>query len=63
MYKKNHDKLIFAILCVESPNVQYIGLSETVYVVKDDIIVVCVHVVDMVMYDFIMSLKQKKNKI
>ena len=63
MYKKNHDKLIFAILCVESPNVQYIGLSETVYVVKDDIIVVCVHVVDMVMYDFIMSLKQRKNKI
>ena len=42
---------------------QYIGLSETVYVVKDDIIVVRVHVVDMVMYDFIMSLKQRKNKI
>ena len=37
------DKFIFAIFCVEFPQVQCIDLSEVVHVVKDDIIVICVH--------------------
>ena len=36
---------MFAILCVELPEVQYIDLSDIAHVVKDDIIVVSVHVV------------------
>ena len=50
---------MFAILCVELPEVQYIDLSDIAHVVKDDFIVVSVHVVVMVMYDFIIKKKFK----
>ena len=35
--------MISVILCIESPQVQYIDLSEVVHVVKNDIILTSVH--------------------